>query len=277
MKYNDISESFDEYIKEMPSLPVSAGKITEICNKASVNPSDLNRLISLDPVLRGRLLQLFNSAYHVDGRHVTSTVKAVTMLGINTVKNFVLSTVEAPPPENENAPLFMEDFWRHSLFVGVTAKQLAARQNVDSELLGDYFTAGLLHDIGKIPLIAFMPSQYKSALAESSLEAEEKILGINHCNAGVIIAATWKLDRPVADAIMHHHNPVSYSGENANIVYTVSIADYFSSCAVNKNYEKPAAKIWQALNEKEDAFEEIKEKVTQKINKAEIFLHLSSK
>ena len=286
MKQDDLNGRIDEYIKEMPSLPLSAGKITEICNRVPVNPSDFNQIISFDPVLRGRLLQFVNSAYYEHGHHVTSPVKAVTMLGINTVKNFVLSTVDMASPKNENGAMIMEDLWRHSLYVGVTAKLLAAKQNVDSTLLEDYFTAGLLHDVGKIPLISLFPSQYKLALADveqkqkTLLEAEEKNLGIDHCMAGTMIAGSWKLDRPIADVIMHHHYPASYSGENTNIVYTVSIANYFSSLGGapstgNKNPKKPEAMIWQALNIKKEVFEELNEKAVRQIKKAEIFLHLS--
>jgi putative nucleotidyltransferase with HDIG domain len=286
MKQNDLSARINEYIKEMPSLPASAGKITEICNKVNVNPSDLNRLISLDPVLRGRLLQLVNSTYHGHGHHVTSPIKAVTMLGINTLKNFLLSTASSVPVKNENDGMSMKDFWRHSLCAGIIAKLLAAKQNVDSTLHEEYFTAGLLHDIGKIPLNALMPSQYKLALAAAErgkktlLEAEEKTLSLNHCTAGAMIAGSWKLDWPVADVIIHHHNPALYSGENANILYTVSIANYFSSKNIAPgagyiNPEKPANIIWETLSVKEDVFEELKESINQKIKKAEIFLHLS--
>jgi len=286
MTHNDLSERIDEYIKKMPCLSVSVGKVTEICNRANVNPFDLNQLISLDPVLRGRLLQLVNSVHYEHGHHVISPVKAVTKLGINTVKNLLLSTTGSLSLENENDGMNIKDFLFHSLSVGVTAKLLAARQKIDSVLFEEYFTAGLLHDIGKIPLNALMPSQYRLVLSDverkqiSLLEAEEKTLGLNHCMAGAMIAKSWKFDSPVADVIMHHHNPALYSGENANILYTVSIADHFSSFSGvpsvgNKIPEKPANIVWETLNIKEDSFEELKETVVKEIKKAEVFLHLS--
>ncbi|MCL1955600.1 MAG: HDOD domain-containing protein, partial [Brevinematales bacterium] len=81
---NKINAKIKSYIKEIPSLPVSVRKVMEICKNPSASPMDLNQVISLDPVLTGRLLQLINSAYYGLNNHVTSLIKAITMLGINT-------------------------------------------------------------------------------------------------------------------------------------------------------------------------------------------------
>nr|AGS54411.1 metal-dependent phosphohydrolase [uncultured bacterium contig00180] len=120
----------DTFISDMPSLPVSVGKVLEICNKPDVSPSDLNHVISLDPVLTGRILQLINSAYYGLGTHVTSLVRAITMLGINTVKNLALSTaILSTLPEYKGINgIDMEGYWRHCLCVGVTAKLLAVKK-----------------------------------------------------------------------------------------------------------------------------------------------------
>ena len=284
----DFNNQIDEYIKEMPSLPVSVGKVLEICNSPSVNPSDLSHVISLDPVLTGRLLKLLNSAYYGLSSQVTSLARAIIMLGINTVKNLALSTaILATLPKNkEQKGLNMDGFWRHCLGVGVTAKLLAVKQGVDSKMLEEYFTAGLLHDIGKIPINANLSTDYLLAVTTADCEqrpllaVENFSLGLNHCIAGDLVSRSWKLTGPVADIITHHHNPDEYQGEYTDILYNISIANYFTSVyeigfSGDRYPQKPPQKVWEISGIKEDAFEELKEKVIQEIEKAKIFLKIS--
>ncbi len=80
------------YISKMPSLPITVSKILQIANDPKTSPSDLNQVISLDPVLMGRVMKLINSAYYSLNNQITSLVRAIIMLGINTVKNLALST-----------------------------------------------------------------------------------------------------------------------------------------------------------------------------------------
>jgi len=149
-------QKIDEYIKNMPSLPTSVAKVLEICNNPQTSPADLNHVISLDPVLVGRVLKLINSAYYSLGQQVTSLVRAIIMLGINTVKNLALSSsiigIGNLTKNKAAAGLDMEGFWRHSLCVGVSAKAITKKRGIDPKLLEEYFAAGLFHDIGKIPL-----------------------------------------------------------------------------------------------------------------------------
>src|SRR6056297_4138809 len=80
------------YIQRMPSLPTSVAKVMELSNDPNVSPADLNQVISLDPVLMGKVMKLINSAYYGLQQRITSLVRAIIMLGINTVKNLALST-----------------------------------------------------------------------------------------------------------------------------------------------------------------------------------------
>ena len=271
----------------MPSLPVSVGKALQICSNANVNPSDLNQVISLDPVLTGRLLKLINSAYYGLGTHVTSLVRAITMLGLNTVKNLVLSTavLSTLPANKEIDGLNMEGFWHHCLCVGVISKLLAAKQGIEPKYLEEYFAAGLLHDIGKIPLNATLAAEYISMITTADRErrslfvVEDEIAGINHCAAGEMIANAWKLDVSITDAIAYHHNYTNYCGDNGNIVSIVTIANYFSAInevgfAGDRRPVKPDRKVWETVGFNEDVYPDIIEKLYMEIDKAKIFLNI---
>src|SRR5215510_2928264 len=131
----DLDKALKDYIKNMPSLPTSVTKVLEICNNPQTSPADLNHVISLDPVLVGRVLKLINSAYYGLGQPETNLAKAIIMLGINTVKNLALSTTVMShiSTKKEILGLDMEGFWRHSLCVGVSTKLLAKKRGIDSK------------------------------------------------------------------------------------------------------------------------------------------------
>jgi HD-like signal output (HDOD) protein len=207
------------------------------------------------------------------------------MLGINTVKNLALSTaVLGTLPNNKNpGGLNMEGFWRHSLCVGVTAKMLAKKRGVEQNRIEEHFTAGLLHDIGKIPMNASLASGYLETVSHADraqmplYAAEDARLGMNHCAAGEIIVKAWKLDGVVADAIVFHHRLDEYDGPNYETLCDVAVANYFASTkeigfAGDRNPDKPGEKAWLSLGINEDTLEEIGEAVNVEIEKAKVFL-----
>ena len=154
------------YIARLPSLATTAVKVLETCNNAQSSPNDLNRVISLDPVLTGQVLRLTNSAYYSLRHPVSSLTRAIIMLGINTVKNLVLSFAILERLHNKQSfrALSAEKFWAHSLGVGVIAKCLAMVKGVSLTDQEEFFVCGLLHDLGKIPLNHQFPDEYFQAL-----------------------------------------------------------------------------------------------------------------
>ena len=283
----DLDEKLREYVKTMPSLPTSVTKVLEICNNPNTSPADLNHVISLDPVLVGRVLKLINSAYYGLGQPITSLVRAIIMLGINTVKNLALSsTVMGHLSTRKKLPgLDMEGFWRHSLCVGVSAKLLAKKRGIDAKLGEEYFTAGLLHDIGKIPLNAVLSNEYMLTIGTADRDrkplsvTEKDTLGLDHCDAGALVTEAWKLDGAIGDAIIHHHNLNGYSGDHEDVLYTIAAANRYSThmeigFSGDRHPEPLPAYVWEALNVLNDAFDDIEGNVTKEIEKAEVFLKI---
>jgi putative nucleotidyltransferase with HDIG domain len=181
----------------------------------------------------------------------------------------------------------MEGFWRHSLCVGVAAKLLAKKRGIDTKFTEEYFTAGLLHDIGKIPLNAVLLKDYVSAVSaadkarKSLFSAENDTLRFNHCNSGALIVSAWKLEGAVGDAIVNHHNTLDYDGGYSDILYTIAVANQFASFSRigfsgNCHPEPISPQVWEALNTTREVFNhEIEENVNSEIEKAEIFLRIS--
>jgi putative nucleotidyltransferase with HDIG domain len=283
----ELGEKLDNYIKNMPSLPTTVAKVLEVCNNPQTSPADLNHVISLDPVLVGRVLKLINSAYYGLGQQVTNLVRAIIMLGINTVKNLALSTavMGSLSSKKDLKGLDMDGFWRHSLCVGVSSKILARKRGIDAKLTEEYFAAGLLHDIGKIPLNAILSTEYMLTVSVADRErmslyrSEINTLGLSHCVAGASIVTAWKLDGPVGDSIVHHHDHLEYSGNFKDILYSVAVSNWFASVmdigfSGDRWPEKIEPSVWEALNVNREIFDEIEPVVKSELEKAKVFLNL---
>ncbi|MDR2135175.1 MAG: HDOD domain-containing protein [Treponema sp.] len=268
----------------MPSLPISTVKVMEVCNNPNSSPADLNYVISLDPVLTGRVLKLVNSAYYSLPQDVTTLVRAIIMLGLNTVKNLALSSAILQNLRERSRAMDMEAFWRHSLGVGVASKLLAKKRGLDTKRLEEYFTAGLLHDIGKIPLNAIAPEAYAVTMkaarqkGQRLIRAEDKLLGVNHCVCGEWIVNAWKLQGPVGDVIIHHHACSAYKGPYRDLLYNVALANYFiQQCEIGfagDSYPELFPETWDVLKVDPDITQALSKIVTGEIERAQIFLKL---
>ncbi|HPA15721.1 MAG TPA: HDOD domain-containing protein [Desulfobacterales bacterium] len=221
----------------MPSLSTTVTKVLDICNRPSTSPNDLNQVISLDPVLTGQVLRLINSAYYSLLHRATSLTRAIILLGVNTVKNLALSTaiLNSLSGKKSFRALSVNDFWTHSICVGVTARSIAARKGVSLAEQGEYFVAGLLHDLGKIPLNNRFPKDYLGALELAKNrkiplnQAETIVFGVDHGTVGEMIAQKWQLSPNIYDCLCHHHNPGKTRPENRRLVEIVALANVYAN------------------------------------------------
>ncbi|MEW6218425.1 MAG: HDOD domain-containing protein [Thermodesulfobacteriota bacterium] len=219
----------------MPSLSTTVTRVLEICNNPTTSPNDLNRVISLDPVLTGQVLKLINSAYYSLPNQVTSLTRAIIMLGLNTVKNLALSTavLHSLGGARSFQALTMDEFWTHSIGVGVLAKAMAAALGVPAAEREEYFVAGLLHDLGKIPMNNRFAAEYGQAVQLARLEqgallrAELTILGLEHCQVGGLIADKWQLSVPLRGSLRHHHDPAQADQAARPLVAVVGLANLY--------------------------------------------------
>ena len=277
----------NSYIEKMPSLPTTVSKILQLCNDPKTSPADLNKLISLDPVLMGRVMKLINSAYYSLSQKVTSLVRAIIMLGINTVKNLALSTAvlsQLGGKKNFHA-LNMEGFWRHSICVGVTAKLIAKGRKVDPKDLEEYFIAGLLHDIGKVPLNNRLSKQYIEVFTESERRriplylAEEGSFGLDHADVGKLIVENWKLSEEIQDVVLFHHRTDQYDGKHKDIVFTIAAANYFAivneiGFSGDRYPDLAKEQVFGYLNIDWDYLDSLEEEIKNAIIKAQVFLEV---
>lgn len=284
----DLFAQLQEFIDRMPSLSTTVTKVLEVCNKPNTSPNDLNRVISLDPVLTGRVLKLINSAYYSLPNQVTSLTRAIIMLGLNTVKNLALSTAILGTLGKEKSHCFsMDTFWTHSICVGVTAKALAAEKKVPVTAREEYFVAGLLHDLGKIPLSNCFPAEYQQVLELARLQrcslmrAEKMIFGFDHLLTGKMIGEKWQLNQAMLLALTAHHENMTVPEDKRDLVSIISLANLyaniFSIGSAGDHYQEipqvdqvlaAGGVPWSRLTALHDTVEE-------EIEKAQIFLQMA--
>ena len=226
-------KKINRFIKRMPSLSTTVGKVLEICSRTDASPNELNRVISLDPVLTGQVLKLINSAYYALMNKVTSLTRAITMLGMNTVKNMALSTaiIRSVSGAKKSKALPTKKFWAHSIATGVCAKLLAKANDVPVLECEEFFVAGLLHDLGKIPFGDEYIDVLHIALKEQRplVTVEKEELGLDHQEVGRLIAEKWKLNDAMISAICFHHDINAAPEEQRVRVAYVALANIYAN------------------------------------------------
>lgn len=224
-------ETFKKQLDKLPPISPSLSKILNITNDPKTSAGNLNRAISLDPVLTAKVLKLINSAYFGFDDEITSIVRAIVILGFNTIKNLALSTSVLSSFLNMKVPGFdIEKFWDHLLGVAVISKLIAKHigYKKDAE---SFFIHGLLHDIGKLIFLKFYRELFIEAINIAEINnsnllfIEEELIGINHAKAGSILAIRWKLGKDIIKTINYHHELLENKQENirSNVVMLANI------------------------------------------------------
>ena len=213
-------------IEGLPTLPTVYAQVEEKCSDPNVSADQLAEVIETDPSITMKLLKLSNSAFFGFSREINTIRDAVSLLGNETVKNAVLSisVFEATKDQEESAGLDKKAFWLHSTAVGSAARFIANKMKIQRE---DVFTAGILHDIGKIILDGLFFEFYKpvlEAVKEKQItlfEAEMIGLQLNHAGLGQELAESWKIPPRLVEPIAYHHAPRSadLDPELANLIH----------------------------------------------------------
>lgn len=278
------------HINRMPSLSTTMTKVLQVCNNPRSSPNDLQRLISLDPVLTGKVLKLINSAYYSPSEPVTSLTRAMIIMGMNTVKNLALGTAVLAQfgkrkPSEHGGVFSMDTFWMHALSVAVTGKLLTLYSGGSPQDAEESFIAGLLHDMGKIPLSRCFAEDYDRLVLAAMEErafihpSEKEYFGLDHAQVGKILSENWRLGPAVIAAMTFHHRPDEAETIHQPFVMKVHLADLFigrmTTPVSHTAMDDPMVGALQQAGLSRTDLDGLHERVTEEIMKAKVFLDMA--
>jgi putative nucleotidyltransferase with HDIG domain len=206
-------DNFIDEVKNLPPAPQVLAKLMAVLKEDDAPASHVVDLIALDPALTAKILQRCNSAASGLGHHIVDLNEAVTQVGLDTIFRLVAVVIgeSALGAAQPGYGMALGGLWEHSLTTAVAARAVAQKLDGDENLA---FTAGLLHDVGKLVLSVYLEGSLNAILSKtgpsglSFLDAEKVILGANHAEVGGRVLARWHFPENFVSAVAHHHDPI---------------------------------------------------------------------
>ncbi|MFW5959575.1 MAG: HDOD domain-containing protein [Chitinivibrionales bacterium] len=221
-----------ESIEKLPAFPAVFSKLVEIIDSPDSSADEVAEVLEKDPALSGCLLKVANSAFYGMPRSVTSVQSGVVILGFNTIRSIVLTASIKRSLDSKAAWFDMEEFWRHSVSVALTGRNVALNKIPFRELDPEgVFCGGILHDIGKLVMVNAFPDIYKRVLkkhsesGDSLICTEKEITGMDHTEVGLLIADKWGLPQELESAIVEHHFHESGIQEAGDLSLIVNLSN----------------------------------------------------
>ena len=218
----------------LPSVPAVYFQLVEALQNPACSTEQLGEIVATDPALTARVLQLVNSAFFGFAREVSSATEAVMLLGVGTIRSLALTTHVFSAFGNVRSEEWsVEKVWRHSVRVAQIAKQIIELEGGDVHLAEQAFTAGILHDVGKLILVDNLGATYLYLLTRavkenrSLLELEQQSFGANHAEVGAYLLDLWGLPAALVEATALHHEPAKAPRLNFGALTAVHVADLF--------------------------------------------------
>jgi putative nucleotidyltransferase with HDIG domain len=226
-------ESIDHYINRVQNLPPAPTVAVQLLDLFSDPNRDIDRiveLVGLDPALTAETLKRCNSACLVGAEPAADMFEAVSRLGFYEIYCIVVALLGSQTMTLVRGRYGVDAtrFWQHSVTTAVVATALARRVGADEATA---FTAGLLHDIGKLILVSTNGIIYAGLLRDAGgcgaalVAAEESAMGFNHAALGARLLARWGLPENLCHAVNYHHQSPISAGNFQRLAATVNLAN----------------------------------------------------
>ena len=230
-----LEERLRRLIAQIPSLPSLPSLYMDLLSELRSEKSSTGRvaeIISRDLGMSTKLLQLANSAFFGLAQRVGNPTEAVLFLGVATVQSLVLSMQIFSLFEKVKIAAFsFPDLWMHSWVTGLLARKIAESQHLTSVEAQECFTAGLLHDVGKLVLATSLPWRYEQAMLAVKQrqlpvwQAEREVFGSSHGEVGAYLLGLWGLPDSLVEAVAFHHDPRRAVPHGFNALASVHLAN----------------------------------------------------
>lgn len=260
-KLSDLEREIDR----LPPLSEAVNEAIAIFNSDYVDYDLIESKISKDPSLTVSILKVANSPFYGFSGKISNIKHACMLLGMHITRNIVLAAGVMTNFQKDKAGggLNLNAQWQHSESTAVVSQLLAKTIGIDE---AEAFTAGLLHDIGKMVLDVFFTDDYKPVLnywksQKCDLKsAEEKILGFNHSIVGARVAAHWRLPELIVNSCEYHHNPLAQEASVlAQVTYVANVISHNSPNSKDGGVELSGimSDVLKVLNLDDSAIEQL--------------------
>ncbi|MBK7105791.1 MAG: HDOD domain-containing protein [Ignavibacteriae bacterium] len=220
-------------IQNLPTIPEIMFDAISIIKSEPGNVIKISEIIGKDQGMATKILSVANSPLYGMLRKVSTLEFAIMIMGSNELEKIVTAISLSNAIRFKPIPNFNEqDYWKHSMAVGLVAKDIARRLGFP-EIAGDAFVGGILHDIGIQLIVKYFPEEFQQIYSNLSydkkfIECENKILGISHQEMGAFLLKKWNLPSSIFDCVQYHHEPEN-SLENKELVSVVHLADFITN------------------------------------------------
>ena len=215
---------------DLPPFPAIAIKALQLVSNSDARLRELHYLISADPALSAGILRMANSPLYAIRSEIQSTLQATILMGFERVRALVLTIAMKSYVGGSLVIPGLQACWRHSLACAMIAEDLASAIFIDKDVA---YTAGLMHDVGRLALVVLRPQMYAELLksvAENGgdlLLLERQTFGFDHCQAGRALIAAWNLPQHFAVVAGDHHDLKKRNSAPLGVLQVVSL-----SCAI---------------------------------------------
>jgi HD-like signal output (HDOD) protein len=223
-------------LKSIPSLPGLYNEIQAELQSENASLKKIAAIVSKDAGMTAKILQLANSAFMGARCEISSPTQAVTLIGTEMVRALVLSVnVFSQFKDRTTAECAL--LWEHSIAVACLAQRIAVGEKCSKVLVDESFTAGILHEIGRLVLMAEMPKEYADLLrsiAEKPANlaaAERERFGCTHADLGAYLMSIWGLPHSLVQAVAYHDRPTASVEKSFSALTAVHAADVIASSA----------------------------------------------
>jgi len=236
-----------ELVTEIDALPVIPKIFQEIRDELAKPEPSIDRIadsITQDVGLMAKILKLVNSPFFGLPTHIDSMHKAITMLGLETIKALILSAHLFTSLDGHILSGFkLNMLWEHCFRVANIARLIAECDKADKNVIVSCRMAGLLHDVGKLILINYFPKRYEQVLKSVRenggpvYRIEREVFGTSHAEMGAYLMGLWGMSHEVVHAIGYHHSHRPSNEYIPNVVTAANSIDHH--CVVfHKDYSR---------------------------------------
>jgi HD-like signal output (HDOD) protein/CheY-like chemotaxis protein len=235
-------------VRTFPTVPTLYLEVLSALRSPDATTEQVGRIIARDMAMTTKLLQVINSACFGIPRRINDPVEAVGLMGFDAVKSMVMA-IKLLSQYDKIKPVYfsIDRLWRHSTDVARSAKQLVLMHTDDAVLAETAFTAGLIHDMGKVVLAANFDEQYRGAqsLARKQnlplWEVEREIFGASHGEIGAYLLGLWGMPLDLMECSALHHQPGRSISKDFTALTAVHVANALEHEATPEREETPVA------------------------------------